>query len=65
MNSFNGLTYREWLKINDFELIPPKMIDGYELTIISDKNSICFHSWKQYQGFTENYDYCTKCDLKK
>jgi hypothetical protein len=25
----------------------------------------CDHTWKQYQGFTENYEYCSKCDLKK
>ncbi len=27
--------------------------------------SNCNHNWKSYQGFTENYDYCSKCDLKK
>jgi hypothetical protein len=26
---------------------------------------ICSHSWKQYQGFTETYDYCVKCDKKR
>ena len=25
----------------------------------------CMHVWKNYQGFTDNYDYCEKCDLKK
>lgn len=25
----------------------------------------CFHDWKQYTGFTESYEYCTKCDKKK
>lgn len=28
-------------------------------------NLDCDHDWKQYQGFTENYDYCSKCDIKK
>jgi hypothetical protein len=25
----------------------------------------CTHSWKSYQGFTQQYDYCEKCDAKK
>lgn len=25
----------------------------------------CNHSWKYYQGFTENYEYCVLCDQKK
>lgn len=25
----------------------------------------CDHEWKTYQGFTENYDFCVHCDVKK
>lgn len=24
----------------------------------------CAHEWRKYSGFTENYEYCTKCDKK-
>lgn len=24
----------------------------------------CDHSWAPYQGLSENYDFCTKCDVK-
>lgn len=23
------------------------------------------HDWAPYEGFSDNYDYCTKCDLKR
>lgn len=26
---------------------------------------ICTHYWKTYQGFTESYDFCVHCDVKK
>lgn len=32
---------------------------------VPDISSKCNHSWKSYQGFSENYDYCEKCDIKK
>ena len=25
----------------------------------------CNHKWSTYQGFREEYEYCTKCDKKK
>lgn len=25
----------------------------------------CWHEWKSYQGFTDNYDYCDKCGVKR
>lgn len=25
----------------------------------------CAHDWKEYIGFTERYNYCTKCDTKE
>lgn len=32
---------------------------------VSEPPARCWHEWKHYQGFTENYDYCTKCDAKR
>lgn len=37
---------------------------GYDAAIGLILN-ICNHSWKSYQGFSENYEYCEKCDEKK
>lgn len=25
----------------------------------------CYHEWKTYEGITDKYDYCIKCDVKK
>ena len=25
----------------------------------------CSHDWKEYIGFTERYNYCSKCDVKE
>jgi hypothetical protein len=25
----------------------------------------CAHQWKSYDGFTDKYDFCEKCDLKR
>lgn len=39
---------------------------GYTKIYVDDPiPNICSHSWKSYQGFSESYDYCEKCDLKK
>jgi len=24
----------------------------------------CIHEWKKYEGFTDVFDYCVKCDIK-
>lgn len=24
----------------------------------------CEHEWRLYEGFTERFDYCVKCDVK-
>ncbi len=34
--------------------------DQYEIRM-----GVCNHTWKTYQGFTDTYDFCEKCDLKK
>ena len=25
----------------------------------------CIHDWKEYQGFSDSFEYCTKCDEKR
>lgn len=27
--------------------------------------TICYHEWKTYHGFTESFEFCQKCDVKK
>ncbi len=43
-----------------------KLWDEYEKEKATKKEKKCFwkHDWKQYQGFTEAYWYCTVCDEK-
>ena len=38
----------------DYELYNPLNVDQIE----------CNHEYKKYQGFTQTYDYCVKCDRK-
>jgi len=30
-----------------------------------DGKPFCVHTWKKYEGFTERYEFCTKCDEKR
>lgn len=30
-----------------------------------DSHPQCGHAWKTYSGFTEEYEYCEKCDAKR
>lgn len=40
--------------------------DEYQKTHNNSKTQeACWHTWKEYIGFTEKYKFCTKCDLKK
>lgn len=32
---------------------------------ITDGDGPCPHQWKEYVGFTDRFDYCTKCNAKK
>lgn len=38
---------------------------GFNATVKINMDEQCTHYWKSYQGFTETYAYCEKCDLKK
>jgi hypothetical protein len=31
----------------------------------SDPNPSCWHTWKHYVGFSEEYDYCDTCNAKR
>lgn len=30
-----------------------------------DTLQVCNHEWRIYNGFTDSYSYCVKCDLKQ
>ncbi len=43
-------------------------LQGAKITIYylkDNKTQGCNHDFKQYNGFTESYRYCTKCDEKE
>lgn len=31
----------------------------------SRKKDSCEHEWEQYHGFQEDFEYCSKCDIKR
>lgn len=35
------------------------------INVFTPKTQACTHTWKHYKGFTESYDYCEICDLKR
>jgi len=39
--------------------------DDEDLSDDYDPQTFCFHDWKKYEGITDRYWYCTKCDLKR
>ncbi len=41
-----------------------KMIDESGLDLDTHDTN-CWHEWKSYQGFSEQYDYCNKCGVKR
>jgi len=42
------------------------ILDGYCKTpVIGGLKATCNHQWKQYQGLTDSFEYCTVCDAKK
>lgn len=54
--------YRNRAKMYSIEYDP--MIGSFVARSISTSKA-CTHSWKSYTGFTEVYEYCSKCDEKK
>jgi hypothetical protein len=37
-------------------------------SVASDRDTldgVCTHEWKEYEGITQRYNYCIKCDIKK
>lgn len=40
-----------------------KMIEESGLDL--SETTGCWHDWKNYKGFTDNFDYCVKCGVKR
>lgn len=40
------------------------LLENYS-KIETDQIDTCEHNWQKYQGFTETYDFCLKCDKKR
>lgn len=47
--------------MNEHELSYDYYLNGYTYW---KKPIVCKHEWVEYIGFTDRYNYCTKCDLK-
>lgn len=47
-----------------FRLFPDAIL-WEEIEYKPEGSKVCFHEWKSYQGFNENYDYCILCDGKR
>jgi len=41
------------------------IFDSLMNPIESNKNRPCDHQWQKYTGFSESYEFCSKCDKKK
>ena len=49
----------DWHKPEHLELLPTLPFGSVTV------NSSCEHEWTFYEGFIDQYEYCTKCDVKK
>lgn len=58
VNYFNVYT-------NPFYIRTPKELEVYLIASNSVTSVRCNHKWKKYQGFTDSYEYCEHCDVKK
>ena len=43
----------------------PSAFRGEPLQVESLESVFCGHTWKKYEGFTDVYDYCEKCNEKR
>jgi len=62
--------FNSWLKKETEKYFPDTAVDlsrymGVDWGYIESESKTCSHSWKTYHGFTEQYDFCEKCDTKK
>lgn len=50
-----------------FKKISGGVLDYYLGVSLSKhtEGTVCSHAWKTYSGFTEEYEYCEKCDTKR
>jgi hypothetical protein len=59
-----GLYKDQEMEVDYSQKITPRHSDfPYWQTPTADE--VCSHTWKNYVGFTETYEYCTKCDMKR
>ena len=40
-------------------------VDSLPSGIQPKKDEYCWHDWKEYVGFREQYKFCTKCGIKE
>jgi hypothetical protein len=45
--------------------LEPKGIDSCEITVDLNNIKTCDHRWLPYEGLTQRFDYCEKCDEKR
>lgn len=48
---------------NSISNYPADFVDKY--CTLKNTHSDCAHSWVKYSGLTNEFDFCTKCDIKK
>lgn len=62
-----------WLKKETEGYFPDTAVDltrymgymGIDWGYPESESKTCSHSWKTYNGFTESFEFCDKCDIKK
>lgn len=40
-------------------------LDEKKTQTLEEKQANCIHKWVKYEGFTQNYEFCEKCDKKR
>jgi hypothetical protein len=55
--------YERMLEIWESQFINTAL--GDSLDRLSASITSCAHDWKSYEGLTQKYDYCTRCDIKR
>ncbi len=64
-SSYNGKKFNfEGVEMPKGAAVPPSGIYNASIPILKTATK-CDHSWKTYQGFMDQYEYCDKCNEKK
>ena len=72
----SNMWYPDHVDIDDYyELVDDTSLYGVKATtyeewqqtlpLVGKNKPQCSHSWKHYQGLSQEFDYCEKCDEKK